>query len=242
MRSGLSAPLALADDDRGGLRVFLRRQAGRAAGAALLAGVTFTLAALGTWNVDDPSFSHATDNPVTNAMGYAGAVISDLAMQFFGLSSVAALVPAVIWGLLLASARGLDDLLKRGAAWFGASLLFAAIAGCLTPPLTWPLPTGLGGVFVEILRDTAFEFAPLDVAGAQRMLRQTRVGAFLAGARGRPQCDIEAAAQALVAIADIGLRSQSEIAALEVNPLIVLAKGRGAIGVDIVVEYHRDSG
>lgn len=151
MRSGLSAqPLALAPDERG-LRAFARRQLGRLAGTAILAGVAFTLAALGTWNVDDPSFSHATDNLVGNAMGYPGAVISDIAMQFFGLASVAALVPAVIWGVLLMNARGLDNLLRRGAAWFGASLLFAAIAGCLTPPLTWPLPTGLGGVFGDMV-------------------------------------------------------------------------------------------
>ena len=91
MRSGLSIPLV--DDDRG-LRTFARRQASRAAGLALMGSVAFALAALGTWNVDDPSFSHATDNLVTNAMGYSGAVFSDLAMQFFGLSSVAALVPA----------------------------------------------------------------------------------------------------------------------------------------------------
>ena len=112
MRSGLSIPLA--DDDRG-LRSFARRQASRAAGLALLASVAFTLAALGTWNVDDPSFSHATDNLVTNAMGYPGAVVSDLAMQFFGLSSVAALVPAVIWGFLLAGGRGVDRMARRAA-------------------------------------------------------------------------------------------------------------------------------
>ena len=101
MRSGLSIPLA--DDDRG-LRTFARRQASRARRPGAARGsVAFAIAALGTWNVDDPSFSHATDNPVTNAMGYPGAVFSDLAMQFFGLSSVAALVPAVIWGFLLAS-------------------------------------------------------------------------------------------------------------------------------------------
>ena len=131
MRSGLSIPLV--DDDRG-LRTFARRQASRAAGLVLLGSVAFALAALGTWNVDDPSFSHATDNLVTNAMGYSGAVFSDLAMQFFGLSSVAALVPAVIWGFLLASGRGVDGMGRRGAAWFGAALLFAAIAGCMTPP------------------------------------------------------------------------------------------------------------
>jgi S-DNA-T family DNA segregation ATPase FtsK/SpoIIIE len=148
MRSGLSIPLA--DDDRG-LRSFARRQASRAAGLTLLAGVAFALAALGTWNVDDPSFSHATDNLVTNAMGYAGAVFSDLAMQFFGLSSVAALVPAVIWGFLLASGRGVDAMSRRAVAWLGAALLFAAIAGCVNPPVTWALPTGLGGVFGDMV-------------------------------------------------------------------------------------------
>ena len=138
MRSGVSAPIALADDEDRGLRAFARRQAGRATGLALLAGVAFALAALGTWNVDDPSFSHATESPVTNAMGYVGAVVSDLLMQFFGLASVAALVPAVVWGALMAGARGVDKLGKRGIAWFAFSVLCAAMAGCLTPPSTWP--------------------------------------------------------------------------------------------------------
>jgi S-DNA-T family DNA segregation ATPase FtsK/SpoIIIE len=66
MRSGVSAPLALADS---GFRAFARRQVGRAAGFGLLCAVAFAVAALGTWNVADPSFSHATANPVTNAMG-----------------------------------------------------------------------------------------------------------------------------------------------------------------------------
>ena len=149
MRSGVTAPLALGDGQ--GFQTFLRRQAGRMAGIGLFAAVAFGLASLGTWNVADPSFSHATDAPVSNAMGYPGAVFSDLALQFFGLSSVAALVPAVIWGFFFTTARGVDNLPKRAAAWFGAALLFAAIAGCATPPETWPLPSGLGGVFGDMM-------------------------------------------------------------------------------------------
>lgn len=150
MRSGVTVPLAL-EDTAHGFQAFLRRQAGRVAGLGLFAFVAFGLASLGTWNVADPSFSHATDAPVSNAMGYPGAVFSDLAMQFFGLASVAALVPAVIWGFLFATARGVDSLPKRAAAWFGAALCFAAIAGCATPPATWPLPSGLGGVFGDMM-------------------------------------------------------------------------------------------
>ncbi|RUM95591.1 DNA translocase FtsK [Pseudaminobacter arsenicus] len=150
MRSGVTAPLALTDTGHG-IQAFARRQIGRLVGLACLAFVAFGLASLGTWNVADPSFSHATDNPVTNAMGYPGAVFSDLAMQFYGLSAVAALAPAVVWGLLLMTARGVDRMPRRAFAWFGASLLFAAIAGCTTPPATWPLPTGLGGVFGDMI-------------------------------------------------------------------------------------------
>ncbi|RUU25840.1 DNA translocase FtsK [Mesorhizobium sp. M6A.T.Cr.TU.017.01.1.1] len=150
MRSGASAPLALADTGHG-IGAFARRQVGRLVGAGLFALVAFGIASLATWNVADPSFSHATDNIVTNAMGYVGAVFSDLAMQFFGLAAVAALVPAVVWGFLLFSARGVDRLPKRGLAWFGYAVLAAAMAGCVVPPKTWPLPTGLGGVFGDMV-------------------------------------------------------------------------------------------
>ncbi|WP_027155916.1 DNA translocase FtsK [Mesorhizobium sp. WSM2561] len=150
MRSGASAPLALADTGHG-IQAFARRQVGRLLGAGLFALVAFGVASLATWNVADPSFSHATDNIVTNAMGYVGAVFSDLAMQFFGLAAVAALVPAVVWGFLLFSARGIDRLPKRGLAWFGYAVLAAAMAGCVVPPKTWPLPTGLGGVFGDMV-------------------------------------------------------------------------------------------
>ncbi|OJU47953.1 MAG: cell division protein FtsK [Mesorhizobium sp. 61-13] len=151
MRSGATARLALEDTGYSGLQAFARRQVGRLSGCGLFAFVAFGIASLATWNVADPSFSHATDNTVTNAMGYAGAVFSDLAMQFFGLSSVAGLVPAIIWGFLLFSARGVDNLPKRGLAWFGFAVLAAAIAGCVVPPNTWPLPTGLGGVVGDMV-------------------------------------------------------------------------------------------
>ena len=150
MRSGSSATL---DFDHGdyGFQGFLRRQTKRAVGVGILVAIGFCLASLATWNVADPSFSHATSNPVTNAMGYPGAVFSDLAMQFFGLASVAGLVPAAFWGIYLATARGLDRPGRRALAWFGGTVLAAGMAGCLPAPETWPLPTGLGGVFGDIV-------------------------------------------------------------------------------------------
>jgi len=150
MRSASSATLALSEGEYG-IQGFLRRQARRLAGVVTLAAVAFALANLATWNVADPSFSHATANPVTNAMGYPGAVFSDIAMQFLGLASVVALVPAVGWGFLLVTARGVDRPFRRVAAAAGGAIAAAGIAGCMSAPVTWPLPTGLGGVFGDLL-------------------------------------------------------------------------------------------
>ncbi|MFC6490992.1 DNA translocase FtsK 4TM domain-containing protein, partial [Nitratireductor sp. GCM10026969] len=150
MSSGSSATFAMYEGGFG-LQSFLRRQVARGVGVALLVLVAFGLASLATWNVADPSLSYATDNPVTNAMGFPGAVFSDIAMQFFGLASVAGLVPAVFWGIFLTTARGVDRPWRRVGAWLAGAVLSAGVAGCLTPPQTWPLPTGLGGVFGDMV-------------------------------------------------------------------------------------------
>ncbi|MDN2565726.1 DNA translocase FtsK [Aquibium sp. A9E412] len=149
MRSGSSAALAFTEDGFG-LAPLLRRLAARLGGVLVLAAVAFTVAALATWSVSDPSFSHATANPVTNAMGYPGAVVADLAMQFLGLAALAALVPAVLWGVTLAAGRRLARSARRAAAWAGGAALAAAAFGCLPVSQAWPLPTGLGGVVGDL--------------------------------------------------------------------------------------------
>ena len=149
MRSSAAAQMAI--DDGYGLRGFLRRMVTRASGLGAFMMVAFCLAALGTWNVADPSFSHATDNPIQNAMGYPGAVISDILMQFFGLASVAALLPGVAWGIWLASARQVRRIPVRLAAWLAGAALAAGMIGCVEAPPTWPLPSGLGGVIGDLV-------------------------------------------------------------------------------------------
>ncbi|MBY8916266.1 DNA translocase FtsK [Nitratireductor sp. L1-7-SE] len=157
MSSGSSAFLAM-DENSYGLQAFLRRQAARAGGLALLAFVAFAVAALATWNVADPSFSHATANPVTNAMGYPGAVFSDLAMQFYGLAALVGLVPAVCWGALLLLGRQIDRGVRRAGSWFLGAVLAAGIVGAFAPPPTWPLPTGLGGVLGDMILSLPAKF------------------------------------------------------------------------------------
>ncbi|MFC4626523.1 DNA translocase FtsK 4TM domain-containing protein [Daeguia caeni] len=155
MRQGYSQTYPLRDErmseDRLRLSNIIRRQLYILLGLGLLALTGMAVGALATWNVADPSFSHATDNPVTNALGYPGAVFADLFMQFFGLASVPALLPLAIWGLFLMVSGRIGRLPQRCFAWLMAALLFAAIAGCFAVPESWPMPIGLGGVFGDLI-------------------------------------------------------------------------------------------
>ncbi|KQY20496.1 FtsK/SpoIIIE family DNA translocase [Rhizobium sp. Root482] len=141
-------------DDRSNrfvLSTFVWRQVAALAGFALFLALALAVAALSTWNVADPSFSYATADAPTNILGYAGAAFADLFMQFFGIASVVALLPVVAWAMVLIFAKPFDQIVKRLAAWFVGSILASAALGCLPAPVTWPLPSGLGGVFGDMI-------------------------------------------------------------------------------------------
>ncbi|MGN6465240.1 MAG: DNA translocase FtsK 4TM domain-containing protein, partial [Rhizobiaceae bacterium] len=176
MRSAAEAPFDL-DETGLGIHAFLRRIVERTIGLALFAGTAFSVASLATWNVDDPSFSNATEHSVANAMGYPGAVVSDLLMQFLGLSALVALVPAVVWGFFLVTARGIDRKPRRAGAWLLGALLAAGVAGCISAPPSWPLPAGLGGA----LGDLTLELPALFVGGYPKGAVATVIGAILVG-------------------------------------------------------------
>lgn len=99
------------------------------------------------------------------------------------------------------------------------------------------LMVGLGGVFTEILKDVTFALAPVAPAEAETMLKTLKAAPLLNGARGRKPIDIQAAAQAIATISEVGA-AHPEIAELEVNPL--LATPGGCLGLDarIVLVEH----
>ncbi len=133
------------------LSTFVWKQIAALAGFALFVALGFAVAALSTWNVNDPSFSYSTTEAPTNILGYTGAAFADIFMQFFGIASVVALLPVVAWGLVLISSKPFGRIHKRAAAWFGGSVLASAALSCLPAPVTWPLPNGLGGVFGDMI-------------------------------------------------------------------------------------------
>jgi len=133
------------------LTTFVWRQIASLAGFALIGALALAVAALSTWNVADPSFSYATSDEPTNLLGYGGAAFADIFMQFFGLASVVALLPAVAWAFVLIGNKPFDKVLKRLGLWFAGSVLASAALSCVPAPITWPLPNGLGGVFGDMI-------------------------------------------------------------------------------------------
>jgi acyl-CoA synthetase (NDP forming) len=108
------------------------------------------------------------------------------------------------------------------------------IAGARWDPRFGPLVlVGLGGIHAETLADTAIALAPVDAAGAERLLRSLRGAPLLLGARGRPPVDLAAAADAIVALSRVAA-AHSEIAEIEVNPLRALPAGALALDARIV--------
>jgi len=132
------------------LEVF-SRQIGALIGVVLLVIVGACGAALATWNASDPSLSFANQNPVTNILGYPGAIYADLSMQFFGLASVGLLLPVFFWSILLMAQRSIRPLVRRLVFWVLSAVSFSGLVALVPPFAHWPMPIGLGGVIGDKL-------------------------------------------------------------------------------------------
>lgn len=94
--------------------------------------------------------------------------------------------------------------------------------GTLRDPDWGPvLAVGLGGIWVEALRDTSLRLLPVTVSDVKDMLSELRGAALLDGWRGAPASDRNALAEAVVAIGNAALALGPELVSLEVNPLRV---------------------
>jgi acetate---CoA ligase (ADP-forming) len=91
----------------------------------------------------------------------------------------------------------------------------------------------MGGIFTEIYRDRSLRLAPVDLAAAHEMIAEVRGLATLKGFRGKPAGDLDALAQAIVALSR--LAEDPSVLDAEINPLIVCAAGDGVVAVDAVM-------
>lgn len=90
---------------------------------------------------------------------------------------------------------------------------------------------GLGGIYVELFKDVAFRVAPLSEKDARGMIEETRAYKLLTGFRGQPRADVDAVVKIILQLSRIAL-DFPEIEEMEINPLLVLEEGRGAVALD----------
>ena len=107
------------------------------------------------------------------------------------------------------------------------------IVGMRRDPQFGPLLMfGLGGIYVELLKDVAFRVAPFDRAETLAMIGETHAGKLLQGLRGQPPADIDAVAEVIERVARLAL-DYPRIQEIDINPLIVYPAGHGALAVDV---------
>ena len=94
---------------------------------------------------------------------------------------------------------------------------------------------GMGGVAAEVYRDTALRLAPLTRRDALEMIDCLKSAPLLKGFRGRPQADITALVETIVAFSAMVVALRDGLEEAEINPLFVLPRGRGVVAGDGVV-------
>lgn len=107
-----------------------------------------------------------------------------------------------------------------------------AIVGMSHDPSFGPvLMFGLGGVYVELLRDVTFRVTPVTDRDVAEMVRAVRGSRLLEGWRGSPAADTPALEQVIARLSQL-VGAVPEIAELDLNPLKVLPAGQGCMAVD----------
>jgi acyl-CoA synthetase (NDP forming) len=94
---------------------------------------------------------------------------------------------------------------------------------------------GLGGIFVEVMRDVAFRLAPFGTEEAHRMIAEIKGAAVLEGARGRPAADIDALAEALSRLSLFAAAQRGQYMSIDINPLLVRPRGSGVAALDALI-------
>jgi len=113
---------------------------------------------------------------------------------------------------------------------------YETIVGMTSDPQFGPgVVFGLGGIFVEILKDTVLCVPPLTAADAQEMIDGLKGAAILKGIRGQKTADLDAIVNVLLNFSQLCLDLRGTVREIDINPLLVLEEGKGAKAVDCLV-------
>lgn len=107
------------------------------------------------------------------------------------------------------------------------------MVGSIQDPLFGPcVLLGLGGIFVEVFKDSVIRPAPLTIEDAKEMIESIKGYALLKGVRGKGPYDVHALAETLVKVSELSLDQKDWLQELDINPVMVHEKGKGITALD----------
>lgn len=110
------------------------------------------------------------------------------------------------------------------------------IVGVSRDPVFGPIiMVGMGGIYAEILKDVAVQIAPVSKEEAQKMICSLRMFPLLDGVRGQQRADVAAAALIVAQLSEFACRYASDVAEIDMNPVLVKPEGEGAIVLDALM-------
>ena len=136
--------------------------------------------------------------------------------------------------LFMPQARVLGVLVQRMAPK-GKEVIVGAVRDVQFGPL---MMFGLGGIYVNFLRDVSYRLCPLTRSEAEEMIRETKAYMLLRGVRGEPPSDIGSVIEIILKVSQI-MNHFKEIREMEINPLFVYEEGKGCTAVDIRVTLSK---
>jgi acyl-CoA synthetase (NDP forming) len=101
---------------------------------------------------------------------------------------------------------------------------------------------GAGGVTVEVFKDVAIGLPPLGREQVREMLRSLKAVKLLEGFRGSPPADLDALVECCVRFSEFVADTDGQIAAIDLNPVFVLPRGRGVLIGDALIETNQETG
>lgn len=111
------------------------------------------------------------------------------------------------------------------------------ILGIQQDPVFGPVAMfGLGGIFVEILKDVVLQQCPFGEDVAERMIRSIQGAPLLQGARGKAPADIKALAAMLARLSVFAHQAGPRLQSIDLNPVFAMPQGQGAFAADAVLE------
>ena len=134
--------------------------------------------------------------------------------------------------LIRSSKALIDGVLVQPMAPTGREIILGVNNDAAFGPM---LMIGLGGIYVEVIRDVVFAPAPVGSDEARAMLEQLQGIALLHGVRGQPPSDITALVDLMVTVSQIADDWRNEIAEIDLNPVLVHAQGKGLSVVDALI-------